>query len=340
MVGPGESWAIMVEPQRGASATIMPAARIIQSALVTGATGFVGANLVRVLLEERIHVRALLRGSSDRSSLQGLEVELTEGELQDREVLRKALSGCQACFHLAATISGTPDQLRQANVEGTRAVLETASEVGTGVIVHMSTMGALWRPDGLPLREGDRGLPPTASDYARSKRAADEVALALVSRGAPIVLVHPSAPVGPWDRAPTVSGKRILEVLRGKLPSWGAPRINHVPVGDVARGALLAARRGTPGASYLLAHREGNLTRTQFVDLVARAGGVEAPREAGALRRLWRGLTGRGPRGSAGGSSNLACDPSATIAELNLPQSSLEVAFRQAVDWFRGRGLA
>ena len=306
--------------------------RTLQTCFLTGASGFVGANLARLLLEEGCEVRALVRPGSDLSSLEGLEVDLRRGDLLDAASLRRHIAGCDTCFHLAAAISARDaSDLHRVNVDGSRTVLQAALDAGCGSIVHTSTMGTLGRPDGSPARETDSYLPEGASDYAKSKLLAESEALSRCESGAPIIIVHPSAPVGPWDRVPTVTGRRIVEVLEGKMPRWIPGRINHVAVKDVARGMVLAARHGKPGERYLLASEDGNLTRDEFVKLVRKASGVRPPRarrRLAFLSRLWEKKSRVGP-------ASLACDPSWTVKELGLPQTPLEDAFGEAVQWFR-----
>jgi dihydroflavonol-4-reductase len=303
-----------------------------QRAFVTGATGFVGSNLVRVLMRHGVTVRALVRRASNRRNLEGLPVEICEGDLLDASALKAGLSDCDACFHVAAALPGTEAvELHRTNVEGTRAVLGAAMEARCSTIVHTSTMGTLSREDGAPAREADRRIAPGASEYVKSKFEAEDVALGFAAHGGPIRIVHPSAPVGARDLAPTVSGRRILDVLEGRAPGWRLRTMNHVYVGDVVEGMLLAAARGSPGERYLLANREGNLTREQFVRLVARAAGIRPPRTGRrAALRGWLGL----PRRS-GGVASLACDPTWTIERLGLPQTPLEHAFAEAVEWYR-----
>jgi dihydroflavonol-4-reductase len=311
--------------------------RTLQTCFLTGANGFVGANLTRLLLEEGCEVRVLVRPESDLSSLQGLDIDVRHGDLLDPASLARHVEGCDTCFHLAAAISTRDlDDLYRVNVDGSRAVLEAAVAAGCASIVHTSTMGTLGRKDGSPARETDSYLAPNASDYAKSKFRAESEALGQCEKGAPIIIVHPSAPVGPWDRVPTVTGRRIVEVLEGKLPRWIPGKINHVAVKDVARGMVLAARNGKPGMRYLLACEEGNLTRDDFVQLVARVSGVRPPRSRrrlGFLSRLRRKTSRENPSGPV----SLACNPSWTVKELGLPQTSLEEAFREAVQWFRDR---
>lgn len=324
----------MLHAMSTASATSMPSGR---TAFVTGATGFVGANLIRLLLRGGWRVRALVRSGSELSNLAGVEVEIVEGSLLDPAGLRQTVQGCDVCFHAAAAISaGDPSEAYRTNVEGTKAVLSAAASAGCSAIVHVSTMGTLGRADGRPARETDSWLSPAASDYVKSKFQGEVEARAFAARGAPVIIVHPSAPVGAFDKGPTVTGRRIVEVLEGRLPRWIAGAINHVAVRDVAAGMVLAAERGRPGQSYLLANAEGNLTRAELVALVARAAAMAPPRER---QRSWldRLLKPSRRSGTGGGPQSLACDPTWSVQELGLPQTPLAEAFGEAVEWFRKR---
>jgi len=251
------------------------------------------------------------------------------------------LRGCDSCFHVAAAYSlPDPEAIYRVNVEGTRAVLEVAAQTGIPAIVHTSTVGTLGRPGAQgPATEADSFLAPDASDYVRSKFRSEEVAAEVASRGANVVIVHLAAPVGPWDRVPTVTGRRIMEVLRGKWPRYVPGEINHVAVRDVARGMILAAERGVRGRHYLLAREGGNLSRRAFTELVSRVAGIRPPRQR--RREVLLGWLRR-PSGirKGGGPASLACDPGRSVRELGLPQTPLEPAFRDAVEWFRGRGMA
>ena len=307
----------------------------MKTAFVTGATGFVGAHLARILLQEGIEVRALVRKGSDHSNLEGLPVDLREGDLLDPPGLARHLRGADACFHLAGAYSlPDPRDLYRINVEGTRAVLEAALEAGCSTIIHTSTMGTLSGPSRCLARETDSQLTETASDYVKSKFQGEKVALEIARKGAQVVIVHPSAPVGAWDRVPTVTGGRILDVLQGRLPRYIHGAINHVAARDVAWGMLLAARRGRPGTHYLLAKENGNLTREEFVGLVVHTAGIEPPRAQRRLSFLRRFALGSST-GPVSSPASLACDPSWSVKELGLPQTTLEEAFREAVEWFQ-----
>jgi len=281
---------------------------------------------------------AYVRPGSDRSGLAGLDVEILEGDLLDRSGLARAMLSADACFHLAAALSSDdPTELERVNVQGSLAVLEAARESGCTAIVHATTIGTLGRPDGGVPREGDSHVPATGSAYARSKLRSEQGALELAGRGAPVVIAHLAAPVGPWDRHPTVTGRRILRVLQGKRLVYPRGAVNHVAVKDVASGLILAAEQGRPGSRYILANADGNLARRQFVALVVGSAGARPRRRRGRLGPLGAIFRRSGGR-SDGGPASLACDPSWSVKELGLPQTPLEEAFAESVRWFREHG--
>jgi len=194
-------------------------------ALVTGGTGFVGANLVRELLADGWEVRVLARAGGDRRALDGCAIEIAEGDLLDRESVRAAAKGARRVYHVAADYrlwARHPSELYRANVDGTKHVLEAAAEAGAERIVHTSTVGALGIPkDGAP---GDERTPVSLADmvgpYKASKFLAERVAEEWAARGAPVVIVNPSAPVGPWDVKPTPTGKMGAD---GLTMTMGSP---------------------------------------------------------------------------------------------------------------------
>ena len=319
--------------------------------LVTGGTGFVGSAVVRILLSQGLDVRCLVRPNSNLSNLQGLKVELVNGDLLDPDSLQGALRDCVQLYHVAALYSTRPEDaalMQRINVEGTCNLLKAAVEMGLRRIVYTSTIGTIGRPAGKKL--------PTESDiyedwsrvspYARSKLEAERIALDLAAQGASIVVVNPCAPVGARDIKPSSTGQRILEYFRGLIPYFLPGGINFVSVEDVAVGHLLAAERGRVGERYILGHGEGNLSLEDFYALMEQASGLPRPQAGrltpGLLRRgmhrLRRGLrrdTLRDLRPPA-----LTADPSRAIRELGLPQTPLIEAFRQAVTWFREHGYA
>ena len=325
-------------------------------ALVTGGTGFVGANVVRELLRDGRAVRVLARPGGDRRALAGLDVEIVDGDLLDAASLRRAVRGVGTVFHVAADYRlWAPDQraLYRANVEGTRAILEVSAEAGVARVVYTSTVGALGIPhDGTA---GTEDSPVTLDDmvgaYKRSKFLAERVALELAGKGLPVVVVNPSAPIGPWDVKPTPTGQMIVDALHGRLFATVDTGLNLVHVRDVARGHLLAEARGRVGEKYILGHAQGNLSLAAIGRLIADVSGCRAPRLripyavawcAAACSEGLARLTGRVPRVPLDAvrmaRKRMYFDPAKAVRELGLPQTDVREAVREAVEWFLQHG--
>ncbi len=329
--------------------------------LVTGGTGFVGAHVVRALLERGgDRLRCLARPGGDRSNLDGCDVEVVEGDLRDPASLRAACAGCREVYHCAADYRlfvRRPRDLYAANVDGARNVFLAAAEAGAERIVHTSSVGALGlEPDGRPATET---TPVRAAamvgHYKRSKFQAERAAVEAARAGAPVVIVNPSTPVGERDVKPTPTGQIIVDFLARRMPAFVDTGLNLIDVRDVARGHLLAAERGRVGEKYILGHR--NVTLAQLLHLLADITGTEAPRlrlphwlpiGAAALATGWARVAGGEPR-IAFDSARMArhrmfFDSGKAVRELGLVQSPIEDALRRAVRWFeqngyvRGRG--
>ena len=312
-------------------------------AMVTGANGFVGSAVVRALLAADYSVVCLLRADSDARNLDGLPVERVIGDLEQVADLAAALRHCDELYHVAAlysTRAEDAERMFRVNVEGTRALLTLAAELGLRRIVHTSTIGTIGRRrDGLPPTEAARLVEtPNTSAYAQSKLRGESAALTLANAGAPIVVVNPCAPVGRGDIKPTSTGQRICDYLAGRTPKLSPGGINFVAVEDVAQGHLLAARRGQIGQRYILGNAAGNLNLEQFMALMQRVSGVRPPGRGMRSRLHW--MLGRKSGGGVSATQGsrpqaLTADPSRAIRELGLPQTPLETAFREAVAWFR-----
>ena len=319
------------------------------TAVVTGANGFLGAHLVRALLRRGVHVRALVRPTSDVRVLEGLDVEIRRGALDDPTFLQDALKGVDVLFHLAALYSQRPEDvglLYKVNVGLVRSLVKFAWDVGVPRIVHTSTIGVIGRrKDGRPPdEEAPFNLWDQASHYVRSKHLGEVAALTWARMGAPVVVVNPTAPVGPYDWRPTPTGRRVLAVLAGRVPSYPPGGMNLVPAHDVAEGMILAALKGRVAERYILGHLEGNWDVSRFVACVAQEAGIPnplalSPKPRGprwlraGLRRL-RHVRGR--RGHA--PFSLTANPRKAVEELGMPQSDLCQAVRAAVEWYRERG--
>lgn len=328
------------------------------AALVTGATGFVGANLVRELLDEGEAVRVLVRPSSDRRAIEGLPVEVAVGDLLDPSSLRPALRGCRVLYHVAADyrlFARDPAVLYRTNVDGTRALLQAALDVGVERVVYTSSVGALGLPKdgGLGTEATPVGLEEMVGDYKRSKFLAEREAEAFAARGLGVVIVNPSTPIGPWDWKPTPTGRMIVDYLRGRMFGYLATGLNLVHVRDVARGHLLAARRGRVGEKYILGHAAGNLWLREIFLRLEALSGVPAPRRrvpywvaflSAAVFELAARATGGEPLASRTAvrmaAKPMFFDPGKALRELGLPQTPVDEALRDAVEWFRVHGYA
>jgi dihydroflavonol-4-reductase len=226
--------------------------------LVTGATGFLGSAVVRTLLERGESVRVLVRPNNNRRNIDGLDVELAEGDLNDPDSLREAVRGCHALYHTAADYrlwARDPRQIYETNVTATRQLLRMASEAGAERIVYTSSVATLGRePSGAP---ADEETPVTVDDmtghYKRSKFLAEEDVKQMVrEEGIPVVIVNPSTIIGPRDIRPTPTGRMVEEAARGKIPAFVDTGLNVVHVDDVATGHVQAFEHGGIGERYVL----------------------------------------------------------------------------------------
>jgi dihydroflavonol-4-reductase len=325
---------------------------------VTGASGFIGSNLVRELAARGHRVKALLRPGGDARGLQGAEYEAVPGDLARRDLLEKALRGCDWCFHAAASYHlwlRDYAPMYAANVEGTRHVIEAAAAAGCRRIVYTSTVGCIGLPrlSGGKLVPADESTPVSAGQmsnhYKRSKWQAEQVALQLAARGAPVVIVNPSAPIGPRDVKPTPTGRIILDFLNRKLPGYVDTGLNWVHVRDVAAGHILAAEKGRLGERYILGNAEGNWTLRETFAVLEELSGVPAPKFrvpyamallAAYCNEALSALTGREPRAPLAGvrmaKYKMFFNPAKAIRELGMPQTPPRQAFADAIEWFRG----
>ncbi len=316
------------------------------TALVTGASGFLGWHVAHLLSERGYRVRALCRPTSE---LRELSVERLNGDLRDRPSLDRAAAGCDLLFHVAADYrlwAKKPAELYESNVEGTRNILGAAKQAGVTRIVYTSTVGCIGMP---PAVEGDESTPVSIADmsghYKRSKWLAEQVALEQAAAGLPIVIVNPTAPVGDHDWKPTPTGKIILDFLNNRLPAYVDTGLNLVDVRDTATGHLLAAERGVPGERYILGCE--NLTLKEILQRLGQIAGRPAPDRqvpyalayaAGLLTTGWANLTGTEPLAPLEGVKMARKKMFVSVAkakrELGFSPGSVDVALRRAVDWF------
>ena len=246
--------------------------------LITGATGFVGSAVARAALRDGWQVRITRRPASDMRALAGLDVEPVAVDLSSTAALTEAMSDCEAVFHVAADYrlwAPNSDELYENNVEGTRRICEAALAAGVTRVVYTSSVATLGLPkNGGP---GDEATPVALSDmighYKRSKFLAEEVAREYAERDLDIVIVNPSAPIGPRDHKPTPTGQMVLEAAAGRMPAFVDTGLNVAHVDDVARGHLLAYAKGQAGRRYVLGGAD--MTLAEILAMVAEI--VERP---------------------------------------------------------------
>ena len=324
--------------------------------MLTGATGFVGAAVLRALLAKGARVRALVRPASDSRNLHGLDVERVAGDLGDPASLVRAVAGCRALYHVAADYRlwvPEPASIYRANVDGTANLMKAALEVGVERIVYTSSVATLGlHDDGSPADETTpSSLATMIGHYKRSKFLAEEAVKALVrERNLPAVIVNPSTPIGPRDVKPTPTGRMILDAAAGKMPAYVDTGLNVVHVDDVAAGHLLAFERGTVGERYILGGTDMSLR--DILTEVARLTGrkppsVRLPHNAvlpiAYLSEAWTRLRGRGePLATVDGvrMSKKRMYFSSAKAErvLGYRHRPASEAIRDAVRWFRESG--
>ena len=328
---------------------------------VTGASGFIGSNLVHELIARGHRVKVLLRPGADERALLGLKFERATGDVSDRDLLAREIQGHDWCFHVAASYHLWMRDYRPmyaTNVDGTRNVLEAAGRAGCQKIVYTSTVGCI----GLPkeangtLRPSDETDLTTAEEmtnaYKKSKFQAEALATDLFRRkGLPVVIVNPSAPIGPGDVKPTPTGEIIVNFLNRKLPAYLETGLNWVHVRDVAIGHILAAEKGRLGERYILGNADGNWTMPQTLATLEEITSIPAPKmqlpywaayRIAEINEMFSFVTGKPPRAPLAG-VNMArhkmwFNPGKAVRELGLPQTPPRQAFADAVEWFRING--
>lgn len=331
--------------------------------LVTGATGFVGSHLTRLLAARGERVRILVRGSSANSSraargydaLAGVPLERVQGDLRDPASLADAVKGVERVYHVAADYrlwAANPSEIYQSNVGGTRSLLQAARAAGVKQFIYTSTVATIAVPRddvSLPDETTRASVSEMIGHYKRSKFLAEQEALSAAAEGFPVMIVNPTAPVGPADWKPTPTGKILLDFLNGKMPAYVDTGLNLVAVEDVAQGHLLAAERGRPGERYILGGR--NMTLKEILGVLAQITGRSAPRlrlphavafAAACADYLYSRAVGREPQipldGVRMARHRMFVDGSKAERELGFKPGSVEAALERAVHWFEENG--
>ena len=326
--------------------------------LVTGATGFIGHHVAKLLVERGRKIRVTVRASSRTENIDCLNpefVEKAEADLTNPESLKSALHGVKTLYHVAADYrlwAKDPQELYRANVDGTRALLQIAKEAGVEKIVYTSTVGAL----GIP-KDGTSGTESTPvseanmiGHYKRSKFLAEQVAQEFASGGLPLVIVNPSTPVGENDIKPTPTGQIILDFLNRKLPAYVDTGLNLIDVRDCAEGILLAGERGRIGERYILGNQ--NVSLREMLEMLSEITGLPAPKvklpyqfayvAVGIENLIAEHIFHKAPEhpfeGVKMAKYKMFFDASKAVNELGLRQSDVRLALKRAVDWFRANG--
>jgi dihydroflavonol-4-reductase len=323
--------------------------------LVTGANGFLGAAVARALLADGRRVRALVRGGSDRRNLAALDVEIAEGDLNDRASLDAAVRGCAAVFHVAADYRlwvADPVPMYKTNVEGSVNVVEAAAAARVAGFVYTSSVAVLGiNPDKTPADETTPvALEQMIGAYKRSKFLAEQaVARRAAELDFPLVIANPSTPIGPGDVRPTPTGRVILDAAAGRMPAYVDTGLNVVHVDDVARGHLLALRFGRRGERYILGGQD--LSLREILQLVGKhtgrpASNVRLPHWAvypiAAVGEAVASITKREPRGTLDGvrmaRKHMYFSSAKAERELGYRWRPPELAIGDAIDWFKSHG--
>ena len=323
--------------------------------LITGANGFVGSALVRLLLQQGHDVKALVRPGSDRRNLEQLDINLVEGDLTDAASLQRALSGCSCLFHVAADYRlwvPDPDRMYRTNVDGTRDLFRHAADAGVSRMVYTSSVATLGiNRDRTP---ADETTPVTLEDmvghYKRSKFLAEQAVRKLIEeQGLPVVIVNPSTPIGPRDVKPTPTGRIIVDMLRGKMPAYVDTGLNVAHVDDVAAGHLLAFERGEPGSRYILGGE--NLSLQAILGIICDYADLAPPRlrlphnsvyPFAWLAEQWARVSGKEPFATVDG---VKMAKKFMYFSSALAQQALEYearparhAIEDAINWFKENG--
>ena len=324
--------------------------------LVTGATGFIGSAITRQLLDNGVDVVVLARAHGDRRNLDGLNIQIREGDLRDKRSLERACAGCDTLFHVAADYrlwAKNTDDLYASNCAGTRNIMEAALDTGISRIVYTSSVATLGiNTSGVP---GNETTSVTLDDmighYKRSKFLAERIVDELVSqRGLPAIIVNPSTPVGPRDIKPTPTGRVVRDAAAGKIPAYVDTGLNIAHVDDVAAGHLLALEKGRIGRRYILGG--DNLSLAEILTTIADICGRQPPRIRLPRRLIfplayaaqaWAWLTdGPEPQATVDGlkmaKKKMFFDCSRAYDELNYRARPAREALEDAVSWFERNG--
>ena len=326
-------------------------------AFVTGATGFLGSHVARVLQEQGASLRLLVRPSSDLRNVADLNAERVIGDLRDVTTFEKALAGCDALFHVAADYRlwvKDPEQMYRSNVEGTRGLIEAARKQGVRRIVYTSSVATMgFSSNGTVANEDSPvSLAEMIGPYKRSKFMAEQVAFEAARAGVDVVVVNPTTPIGERDLKPTPTGRIVVDFLKRKFPAYVDTGLNLVDATECARGHVQAFEKGRAGERYILGGE--NLTLKQILDRLAAITGLPSPKvklpyffalAAGVVDETVTGrILGKEPRATIDavrmGRKKMFITSAKAERELGWRSSPVDGALKRSVDWFRTNGYA
>jgi len=324
-----------------------------KTAFVTGGTGFVGANLIRRLLEQGYEVRALTREQSPQNNLANLDIEIIASHLNHPD-LWTHMQNCDVLFHVAAQYSlwqNDREKLYENNVLGTRNILAAARKAQVSRTVYTSSVAAIGvKSNSQPADEKYQSpVEGLVGDYKKSKFLAEQEANKSFKSGQDIVIVNPSTPIGAWDIKPTPTGDIILRFLRRQMPAYLDTGLNFIHVKDVAMVHILAYEKGISGDRYILGNQ--NLTLKFILDRLAEITGLSAPQfqvpfwlpySVAWIDEKVLPVFGKSPSipldGVKMSRQVMYYNPAKAIKELGLPQTEIAIALKEAVDWFLANG--
>jgi len=324
---------------------------------VTGATGFLGSHVARLLLAQGAELRLLVRAGSRLENVADLPAERVVGDLRDLESLKRGMAGCEAAFHVAAdyrlwAVNGK--ELYDSNVDGTRNILQAARESGVGRVVYTSSVATMGfgnngkvTDENTPVALGDM-----IGDYKRSKFLAEQLVIAAARGGQDVVVVNPTTPIGERDIKPTPTGRIVVDFLNRKFPAYVDTGLNLVDVRDCAAGHLVAMEKALPGERYILGGE--NLTLKQILDKLAAITGLPSPNirlpyavayATGVVDTLITGgIRKREPRVTLDsvkmGRKKMFVTSAKAERDLGWNAGRVDGALRRAVEWFRANGYA
>jgi dihydroflavonol-4-reductase len=321
--------------------------------LVTGSTGFIGSAIARALIKDGEEVKVLIRKTSDTRNIDKLDVERAYGDIRDSDSMKRALKDCDTFYLTAAYFAHwapNPKLLYEVNVDGTKASLKVALEVGVEKVVYTSTNNAIAASGPIPANEEKAfNYWESGDHYSMSKYIAENETRIFITRGLPVVIVNPTLVIGTNDIKPTPSGQMIIDVAKQKMPGYIDGGINIIDVEDVARGHILAAKKGRVGERYLLGNR--NISVHDYLKLIADIAGVRPPTvklpyhialALGYIFEMASFITKKPPVVTASevriGKMTEWYDCSKAVNELGLPQTPVDMTIRKALNWFEENG--